>query len=111
MPRPMQATGSRRRFPEPPERIPEDRSLNGQIAGFALAICTRPKGTCVSPASPVDDVVERSTVGVLDRLQRTIGGVAQRHQVHAEVTLGEAEHTLGLLLIQARRVPGANAEV
>src|SRR5581483_3532901 len=63
------------------------------------------------PATAVDDLVERAAVEPLERGERPVGRIAQRHQVGAEPVVGEAEDPTRKLLILNRRMAGADAEI
>ena len=47
----------------------------------------------------MNDVVKWATVGIGDRFERPIGGIAERDQIGAEVRVGEPQDALRLFLI------------
>src|SRR6516164_4322243 len=65
----------------------------------------------VSPAVPVNNLVEGPAAGPGQWLQRPVGRVAQANQEDGPVAIREPEHLLRLLLVDDCRVAGTDAKV
>jgi uncharacterized protein (TIGR00369 family) len=63
------------------------------------------------PAAAVHDLAERPPVGLADRGQRPVGGVAERDEQRPAAVLGEAEQLAGQPQVGDARVAAADAQV